>query len=259
MKKELQKADENLRESIKLQIDAVEGARMIENENYIIYSIGVESTDPHLNGALCLNDEYAEEMLEKTTVFFEDLNLDYTFWVRDHADFKLEELLQKRGLTPSRVPGSAVMIIKEKIKHAKLPKNFEVEKVIDRFHINDFGKVIEQAFDKTKPLIKQMLKTEEVLIDENIVAYVIYEENKPISAVMTVFSEDTAGIYWVGTVEHARGKGLGSFATQIATNVGLDRGKNLVILQASELGERVYEKLGFRTITRYRTYTLNTI
>lgn len=257
MKDKLQQADENLRESIRLQMNAVPGAQLVENENYIIYSIGVESKDPHLNGALCLNDEYAEEMLERANVFFEELNLDYIIWVRDHADFKLEELLKENGLKPNRIPGSAVMIIEEKIKEAELLKNFRVEKVVDRFHINDFGKVVKQAFDKTQPLINQMLKTEETLIDDNIVAFVVYDENKPVSAVMTVFTEDTAGIYWVATVEQARGKGLGSFVTQIATNIGFNRGKNLVILQASELGESVYKKLGFQTITRYRTYTMS--
>ncbi|HLS31913.1 MAG TPA: GNAT family N-acetyltransferase [Flavobacteriaceae bacterium] len=257
MEKKLQQADENLRESIRLQINAVPGAQLVEDSNYIIYSIGEKSTDPHLNGALCLNDDYAEEMLERANVFFEDLNLDYTIWVRDHADFKLEELLKKSGWKPSRIPGSAVMIIEEKIKKAELPKGFKVEKVIDRYHINDFGKVVKQAFDKTRPLINQMLKTEETLIDDNIIAYVVYEENIPVSAVMTVFSEDTAGIYWVATVEQARGKGLGSFVTQIATNMSFDRGKSLVILQASELGEGVYKKLGFQTITRYRTYTVS--
>lgn len=256
MKRQFKKVDENLKASIKLQINAVGRARMIDNENYIIYSIGVESTDPHLNGALCLNDDYAEEMLEKATVFFEDLNLDYTVWVRDHADFKLEKLLKKRGRTPNRIPGSAVMIIEERIKETELPKNFKIARVRTSVQINDFGEVIKQAFDKTQMLIKQMFETDETLIHENIIAYVIYEMNKPVSAVMTVISEDTAGIYWVGTVERARGQGLGSYATQIATNVGLDSGKNLVILQASELGERVYKKLGYQTVTEYRTYTI---
>lgn len=83
----------------------------------------------------------------------------------------------------------------------------------------------------------------------------IYKDKEPVSAVMTVISECVAGIYWVGILEKIRGQGLGSFATQIATNTGFDSGKNAVVLQASELGESVYTRLGYQTVTGYRTYT----
>lgn len=54
----------------------------------------------------------------------------------------------------------------------------------------------------------------------------IYKDKELVSAVMTVISECVAGIYWVGILEKIRGQGLGSFATQIATNTGFDSGKN---------------------------------
>lgn len=252
----LQKVDENLRDSIKLQINSLEKAQMIETENYIIYSIGVESTDAHLNGALCLNDNYAEEMLQKTDTFFDALDLDYTIWVRAHADVKLEELLKEREVLPNRTPGSAVMLIEENIKKVELPAGFDVKEVKNKKHIADFGKVILHAFDKTQTVINRMFETEKTLLHDAIIAYVIYKDKKPVSAVMTVISECAAGIYWVGTLEEIRGQGLGSFATQIATNAGFNSGKNSVILQASELGEKVYTKLGYQTVTRYRTYTV---
>lgn len=259
MKRQLKKIDENLRNSIKLQIEAVPSARMLESENYIIYSIGVESTDPHLNGALCLNDAYAKEMLQKAKSFFTELDLDYTVWVRDHADVNLEQLLIDRGLTPNRTPGSAVMIREERLNQNEVPAGFRVEQVTNRKQMDGFAEVIELAFDKTPMLIDKMFETEPTLIHDNIVANVIYNENTPVSAVMTVLSKDTAGIYWVGTIESARGQGLGSLITQVGTNVGFDKGKNLVLLQASELGERIYKKLGYQTVTHYRTYTLRNI
>lgn len=249
-------ADENLKDSIKHQINSLENVKIYETENYMIYSIGAKSTDAHLNGALCLNDDYAEEMLKKADDFFRDLKLDYTVWVRDHADFKLEKLLKARGLNPSRTPGSAVMAIENRITDAELPEGFKVKGVNSRKVIEDFAAVTKEAFEKTDVEIAKMYETDETLVHDNIIAYVIYREDKPVSAVMTVVSDELAGIYWVGTVESARGQGLGSFVTQISTNAGFDSGKSLVILQASEAGERVYKRLGYQTITRYRTYTV---
>lgn len=257
--RQLRLADQNLADTISHQIKSLENVKMYETENYMIYSIGVESTDAHLNGALCLNDEYAEEMLSKADDFFKDLGLDFTVWVRDHADFKLEKLLKERGLSPRRDPGSAVMVIEDRIKEANLPDGYKVKGVNNRKEIDDFAKVIKEAFDKTNQQIEKMYETDETIISEDVISFVIYKDNQPVGAALTSISDEVAGIYWVGVLEEARGQGLGSFITQISTNAGFDSGKDLVILQASEAGERVYIKLGYETITRYRTYTIENI
>lgn len=254
----LRLSDENLADSIRHQIKTLENVKMYETDNYMIYSIGIESTDAHLNGALCLNDDYAEEMLNKADDFFKDLGLDYTVWVRDHADFKLEKLLKERGLSPRRDPGSAVMVIEDRITEVDLPEGYRVKGVNKRKEIDDFSKVVMEAFDKTQIQVDKMYEVDETIIAENIISFVIYKDDKPVGSVLTVISDEVAGIYWVGVVEEARGQGIGSFITQISTNAGFDSGKDLVILQASEVGEKVYTKLGYQTITRYRTYTIET-
>ncbi len=252
----LRLTDENLADTIRHQIKTLENVKIYETENYMIYSIGVESTDAHLNGALCFNDDYAEEMLNKADDFFKDLGLDFSVWVRDHADFKLEKLLKARGLNPSREPGSAVMVIEDRITEVDLPEGYRVKGVNNRKEIDDFATVVKEAFDKTQPEIDKMYETDETIIAENVISFIIYKDDQPVGAVLTIVSDEVAGIYWVGVVEEARGQGIGSFLTQISTNSGFDSGKDLVVLQASEAGERVYTKLGYQTITRYRTYTI---
>lgn len=247
-------ADKNLADSIRLQINCTDSGEIYETANYIIYTIGANSTDAHLNGALCFNDDYSKEMIEKAESFFKERNLDYTFWVRDHADFKLEKDLKERGLKARREPGSAVMAIDERITSAILPDGFTVRGVNNREDISDFSKVIKEAFEKSDIEIEKMYESEYCLVNSNTHAFVIYKNSTPVSAVMTVVSKGVAGIYWVGTTQDARGQGLGSFVTQISTNAGFDSGAPLVILQASEAGERLYTKLGYQTITRYRTY-----
>ena len=249
-------ADKNLADSIRHQIKTLENVKIYETENYMIYSIGVETKDAHLNGALCLNDDYAEEMMNKADDFFKDLGLSLTVWVRDHADFKLEKLLKSRGLSARREPGSPVMAIEDRITVVNLPEGFKVKGVNNRKGVEDFSIVVKEAFEKTPVEIEKMFQTDETVIAANVLAFVIYKDNEPAAAALTVISKELAGIYWVGVRKNARGMGLGSFITQIVTNAGFDSGKNLVILQASEAGEKVYKKLGYQTITRYRTYVI---
>ncbi|HVA09644.1 MAG TPA: GNAT family N-acetyltransferase [Acidimicrobiales bacterium] len=57
-----------------------------------------------------------------------------------------------------------------------------------------------------------------------------------------------AGIFCVGTLERSRGQGLGTAMTQAAMTAARDMGAQVVVLQASEMGQPVYERLGFDTV-----------
>jgi hypothetical protein len=69
---------------------------------------------------------------------------------------------------------------------------------------------------------------------------------------MTIVSHDVAGVYWVGSVEEVRGRGLGRAITATATNAGFDLGAEIASLQASRMGERIYAAMGYETIHDYR-------
>ena len=71
---------------------------------------------------------------------------------------------------------------------------------------------------------------------------------------MLIFSHTIAGIYWVGTVSDARGKGLAETCVRAVTNEAFRRGAPLVVLQASKFGAPVYQRMGFTEFTRYPWY-----
>ena len=250
------KADENLRDAIVHRINSIEGAILYQRNGYIIYTIGVDTDDTHLNGGLCLDDDYAYEMVEKAEEFFGELGFKYSFWVRDHGNEKLEKILKYKGYKPSREPGSAGMIIHERIKSVELPAGYTVKEVENKEQIKDFIPIIKEAFDKESYVANKLFSSKEVLIAKNVKSFLIYKGDKAVSAAITVMSEEVAGIYYVGTLESERGKGLGSYIVRASTNKGFKEGKDAVILQASKLGESVYKKLGYKTITYYRTYKL---
>ena len=69
---------------------------------------------------------------------------------------------------------------------------------------------------------------------------------------MTIVSHGVAGIYWVGSLAEARGRGIGRAITAAATNAGFDLGAELASLQASPMGAPVYRAMGYETIYDYR-------
>jgi len=63
-----------------------------------------------------------------------------------------------------------------------------------------------------------------------------------------------SGIYNVGTVEHARRRGLGTAVTTLLMHDALARGCETASLQSTEMAERVYSAVGFRDLGRTFEY-----
>jgi predicted N-acetyltransferase YhbS len=59
----------------------------------------------------------------------------------------------------------------------------------------------------------------------------------------------------IAALESHRRRGSGEAMTWAAANAGARAGCTAAVLQASELGAPVYERMGFRTVTQYRAYT----
>lgn len=82
--------------------------------------------------------------------------------------------------------------------------------------------------------------------------FVVSLAGKPSATALGVVVDDVVAIYNVATVPEARERGLGSFATRLTMQHGLEAGARTAILEASEMGHSVYRRLGFREVGRYR-------
>jgi predicted acetyltransferase len=69
---------------------------------------------------------------------------------------------------------------------------------------------------------------------------------------MLIKTGNIAGIYWVGTHSDYRGRGHGSRMIQRAISDGQELGCALATLQASEMGEPIYRRMGFDAPIQYR-------
>jgi len=65
---------------------------------------------------------------------------------------------------------------------------------------------------------------------------------------------DVCGVYNVGTTPALRGKGYGEALTWAAVDVGRRAGCEVAVLQASEMGLPVYERMGFAVVAKYRRW-----
>ena len=78
----------------------------------------------------------------------------------------------------------------------------------------------------------------------------------PVAAAALFVGAGVAGIYNVCTVPEARGRGIGGAVTGAALDEAATRGFGLAVLGSSEMGYPVYRRLGFRDVSRLRSYAL---
>ena len=79
-------------------------------------------------------------------------------------------------------------------------------------------------------------------------------DGAPVGAAALFVGAGVAGVYNVCTVPEARGRGIGGAVTGAALDDAVARGLGLAVLGASEMGYRVYRRLGFRDVSRLRSY-----
>jgi GNAT superfamily N-acetyltransferase len=91
-----------------------------------------------------------------------------------------------------------------------------------------------------------------IVADGDAAAFLADLDGEPVGIAMTIVNHGVAGIYWVGSLEQARGRGIGRAITAAATNAGFDLGADFASLQASHMGEPIYRAMGYERIYDYR-------
>lgn len=81
--------------------------------------------------------------------------------------------------------------------------------------------------------------------------YVGYSDGVPVTTGLGMTTGRTIGVYNIATVEAARRRGLGAAMTMRIVDDGAKTGCDVAILQASDMGFPIYERLGFRTVVEY--------
>lgn len=91
---------------------------------------------------------------------------------------------------------------------------------------------------------------------EEIQYFLIRAHRRTIGTLALFWTVTTVGIYSMGVVPEARGRGYAMEAMRMALCQSFYSGADLVVLQASAMGLPMYEKLGFTTEFLMRNYTL---
>ena len=192
--------------------------------------------------------------LARAREFFGARGRGFSVIVRAHLDAELRSAAEAEGLRLFGEPPG--MVLERRLDAARAPDGVELREVGSEQDARSFAAVQAAAYgtygmppDVTPALLGRL----EVLRAPHIATFLALASGEPVAGAMVVVTHGVAGIYWVGTTPAARGRGLAELCTRAATNRGFDQGARIAALQASVMGEPIYTRMGYVTVTRYPT------
>ncbi|HEX8688632.1 MAG TPA: GNAT family N-acetyltransferase [Solirubrobacterales bacterium] len=243
----------NLVDSSRQLFELDPGAKIESGEGWL-FGAGRSSHPAISNAAFRIDDGLDPALLlERARVFFGELGRGFSLWVRDGApeDRTLITAAESAGLR--EVHAMPEMVLRRRAEEHPLPQGIELRRLSSPDEAGDYWRIAAAAY-ATNGFPPDVFRYDDHdgLLAGNVAAFTAYLDGAPVSIAMTIVSHGVAGIYWVGSVEEARGRGLGRIVTAAATNAGFDLGAEIASLQASKMGRPIYEAMGFETICSYR-------
>ena len=195
------------------------------------------------------------DLAQAARAFFGPKQRMYSFSVIEKQDRDLEEyLVDNEYEVRFEIP---CMSVTKPLSARKVPDGVRIETMNSTKHLKDFIEVSVLAYAMLglpEVHTRAMFSKPEALLGQNIIGIIAYRGEEPLATSVVLMSGQCGGLYWIGTRPNAQRLGLGALMTVESANIAFDAGAKVVTLQASKLGEPVYQRLGFETYDQLRRY-----
>jgi len=214
------------------------------------------ASHPVISNAVFRRDDGVDpgELIGHAREFFGKRGRGFSIWGRDGLAEDRDLLAAADAAGLQFAYAMPEMTLGAPVETPALPPGVELRRLRTGEEAADYWKVAASSYTSNgfPPEVFAGYTHHAGLLAENVAAFLAYLNGEPVAIAMTIVSEGVAGIYWVGTLERARGRGLGRAIAAAATNAGFELGADLASLQASPMGKPIYEAMGYETIFDYR-------
>lgn len=183
----------------------------------------------------------------------------FLWWLAPHhAPLDLADRLEGRGFMEA--DNTAAMAIElDRLPDAEELPGVRMELITDAPGINVYVDLLmremEQSHLPVAPDAREVRRRHllgKLGNDPDSRRFVGWLDGRPVATSRLSMAGGAAGLYTVLTMPEARGRGIGRQMTLRAMLAGRDSGMRIGVLQATEMGKRIYDKLGFEELFRYR-------
>jgi GNAT superfamily N-acetyltransferase len=152
-----------------------------------------------------------------------------------------------------RWPGMAVEL--ENVnRNFTFPKDLRIVEISDDYGLAQFDKIVSTAMFGGGCLGVDLV--ESFFNDENIHLYMALLDGTAVATSLLFTSAGIAGLYLISTLPKYRNMGIGKKITQVTLKAAKKLGYKIGGLFATELGEKVYRRLGFKRCGNFDIYCI---
>jgi len=249
----------NLRESFRVIAASRRAGELREMHGVSIASAG--STFQMFNAAFLSEPvESPAELSQRillATVHFQARGLEWAYWVCE--DFiapasrrRSRQMFEKHGLRHSvDLPGMVADHLDPPVR--PLP-SVDVRRVRNGATREAFCSIGSLCFHVPLPWFREVFDSESVW--DGFAGYVGYLDGEPVSTTAIVMGCGAIGVYNVATIPERQRQGFGEAVMRYAVaDAERAHGASHVILQSTPAGYHLYERMGFREVTRVAVYS----
>jgi ribosomal protein S18 acetylase RimI-like enzyme len=227
---------------------------MVHEQDGLLFVVGPSS---YLRVMIRMDDRVdGVTAVRRSGEFFGATEGGHIVLVREPDDADLARAALAAGYSPGWTERS--MALREPPDPSPQAAEVDVRVVSTPEQVLDYGTVVAEANDDPGERERAgLLFHDHTILAPHIAAFVAYLDGAPSSCAMTLVSHGVAGVFYVGTVERARRRGLGDALTRMAARAGFELGAHAAWLGASEMGADLYRRIGFSdlgtTIVEYES------
>lgn len=246
-------ADRNLAQAIRIHHQWQPEARCLELNGVLMHQGTVPLPLPFNNCVVRVDQGVKPELvLPQAQAFFGGQTNPFAILTMSRQDMDLDAYLVGEGFTAmSHLPA---MLAEAPLDIPPLAAPWRIEILSKAEDLPGFVDVCALSYETLglPPMFTPPYFTDRaaMMSPEVSIALARDAEDRTAAVALVLHTGTVAGIYWVGTLPEARGQGLAAACTAVATNLALEKGAKAVTLQATEMGEPTYKRLGFREYGR---------
>lgn len=165
-----------------------------------------------------------------------------------------EAALRHHGFTSDDDPPAMAVALDELVE-PPLPARLRIERVTDPTALQVWNQTFGTGYELPPAMTAHFGDLiSDIGFDRELRHYLAYQNETPVAAASLWLAAGVAGIYNVATIPEARGQGIGSAITVAPLQEARALGYRAAILQSSQMGFSVYQRLGFRFLCGMEHY-----
>jgi GNAT superfamily N-acetyltransferase len=244
------RADQNYYEVFRRLAASLDGGEACERDGVLIVNTGLPVAVFNLAFVTRPPSDPASA-IARAVSYFDERKLPFVVRVRAGLHEASERAAEVCGLGyRDTVPG---MVLADVARVPDPLAGLEIRAAGDATALEHHLSILAASFHMPIELTRQLLG-ERILSLLDAEFYVGYVDGAPVASSALVATDHVAGVWNVGCLPSHRKRGFGEAMTWHAVRRGREIGCAIANLQASEMGQPIYTRMGFEVVAGYRTF-----